>query len=138
LAFRSSPLTLREKFHGGIVKISEVANKTNISIHALRYYEKEGLLLDIRRNESGQRIFDKTDIEWLTWIKRLKSTGMPLSEIKSFAKLRQAGSKTLAERKSLLLTHKINLEQEIARLHGELDIVIYKVDAYEKKILDLE
>lgn len=61
------------------MKISEVANKTNISIHALRYYEKEGLLLDIRRNESGQRIFDKTDIEWLTWIKRLKSTGMPLN-----------------------------------------------------------
>lgn len=48
------------------MKISEVAEMTNISIHTLRYYEKEGLLLNIRRNESGQRIFDKTDIEWLT------------------------------------------------------------------------
>lgn len=120
------------------MRISEVSNKTNISIHTLRYYEKEGLLLDIRRNESGQRIFDKTDIEWLTWIKRLKSTGMPLAEIKDFAKLRQAGSITLAERKYLLVTHKINLEKEIARLNGELDIVLYKIDAYDKKILDLE
>ncbi|MFM5383695.1 MerR family DNA-binding transcriptional regulator [Aeromonas veronii] len=42
------------------MKISEVAEMTNISIHTLRYYEKEGLLLNIRRNESGQRIFDKT------------------------------------------------------------------------------
>lgn len=48
------------------MKISEVANKTNISIYTLQYYEKEGLLLDIRRDKSGQRIFDKTDIEWLT------------------------------------------------------------------------
>lgn len=93
------------------MKISEVAEMTNISIHTLRYYEKEGLLLNIRRNESGQRIFDKTDIEWLTWIKRLKSTGMPLAEIKSFAKLHQAGSTTLSERKFLLVAHKTNLER---------------------------
>lgn len=120
------------------MKISEVAEMTNISIHTLRYYEKEGLLLNIRRNESGQRIFDKTDIEWLTWIKRLKSTGMPLAEIKSFAKLRQAGSTTLSVRKSLLVAHKTNLEQEIARLNGELNIVLYKIDAYDQKMLDLE
>ncbi|MCV9381054.1 MerR family DNA-binding transcriptional regulator [Aeromonas hydrophila] len=35
------------------MKISEVANKTNTSIYTLRYYEKEGLLLDIRRDKSG-------------------------------------------------------------------------------------
>lgn len=63
---------------------------------------------------------------------------MPLAEIKSFSKLRQAGSTTLAERKSLLVTHQINLEEEIARLNGELDIVLYKIDAYDKKMLDLE
>ena len=120
------------------MKISEVAEMINISIHTLRYYEKEGLLLNIRRNESGQRIFDKTDIEWLTWIKRLKSTGMPLAEIKSFSKLRQADSTTLSERKSLGVAHKTNLVQEIARLNGELNIVLYKIDAYDQKMLDLE
>ncbi|MCG6277886.1 MerR family transcriptional regulator [Vibrio vulnificus] len=65
------------------MKISEVSDKTNISIHTLRYYEKEGLLLNIQRDSSGQRTFDHADLEWLTWIKRLKSTGMPLAEIKN-------------------------------------------------------
>ncbi|MGR2769601.1 MerR family transcriptional regulator [Photobacterium ganghwense] len=120
------------------MKISEISEKTNISIHTLRYYEKEGLLLNIRRNVSGQRIFDQTDIEWLTWIKRLKSTGMPLAEIKTFAKLRLAGTNTLHDRKLLLLTHKVNLEREIERLNDELEIVRYKINAYDEKILDLE
>ncbi len=44
----------------------------------------------------------------------------------------------MAERKSLLVAHQINLEEEIARLNGELDIVLYKIDAYDKKMLDLE
>ncbi|EGR1425800.1 MerR family transcriptional regulator [Vibrio vulnificus] len=120
------------------MKISEVSDKTNISIHTLRYYEKEGLLLNIQRDSSGQRTFDHADLEWLTWIKRLKSTGMPLAEIKKFAKLRLAGSETLRDRQQLLLTHKDKLKQEIARLSGELEIVQYKIDAYEEKILDLE
>jgi DNA-binding transcriptional MerR regulator len=76
------------------VKISEVSDKTNISINTLRYYEKVGLLLNIQRDNSGQRTFDHTDLEFLTWIKRLKYTGMPLAEIKKFTKLRLASSET--------------------------------------------
>lgn len=124
--------------HGGILKISDVSDQTGISIHTLRYYEKEGLLLNIRRNESGRRVFDQDDIEWLTWIRRLKSTGMPLSEIKAFAKLRLAGTSTLADRKLMLSDHQVKLEREISRLHQELGIVRYKIEAYDKKILDLE
>jgi DNA-binding transcriptional MerR regulator len=117
------------------VKISEVSDKTNISINTLRYYEKVGLLLNIQRDNSGQRTFDHTDLEFLTWIKRLKYTGMPLAEIKKFTKLRLASSETLRDTQQLLLTHKDKLKQEIARLSGGLDIVQYKIDAYEEKLL---
>ena len=73
------------------MNISEIAERSGLSIHTLRYYEKEGLLTNISRNESGRRVYSDTDLQWLTWIQRLKSTGMRLDDIKRFSKLRSLG-----------------------------------------------
>ena len=43
--------------------ISAAAKKLNISAHTLRYYDKEGLLPFIERNEKGIRIFQEKDFE---------------------------------------------------------------------------
>lgn len=55
--------------------ISEVAKKMGISAHTLRYYEKEGLLPFIERNESGIRRYKASDFEHLALIHCLKETG---------------------------------------------------------------
>ncbi|GAA6136950.1 hypothetical protein NBRC116583_06970 [Arenicella sp. 4NH20-0111] len=117
--------------------ISEFAKRSGVSIHTVRYYEKEGLLKSIRRNDSGRRQYQQSDLEWMVWIKRLKSTGMSLANIKKFADLRLQGDNTLQERKQMLSQHALYLKNEIGRLHSELEIVVYKVEAYTEK-LDLE
>ncbi|AMW77462.1 MerR family transcriptional regulator [Acinetobacter sp. TGL-Y2] len=118
--------------------ISDVAKQTGLSIHTLRYYEKEGLLKNIYRNPSGRREYDHRDLEWLTWIKRLKSTGMPLNQIKKFSSFRQQGNQTLHLRKQILVEHSKILNEEIKRLNTELEIVKYKIELYEEKKLELE
>ncbi len=118
--------------------ISEFSKKAGVSIHTVRYYEKEGLLKSIRRDTSGRRQYAPSDLEWMVWIKRLKSTGMPLADIKRFAALRLQGDVTLSNRKQMLSEHAVHLESEINRLNTELKIVKHKVNAYNEKILDLE
>lgn len=45
-------------------------------IHTLRYYEKIGLIVAIGRNSNGYRYYSAADIEWISFLKRLKATGM--------------------------------------------------------------
>ncbi len=118
--------------------ISEIAEKSGVSIHTLRYYEKIGLLNTVKRNISGRRIYSTSDLEWLVWIKRLKSTGMPLADMKAFAKYRTQGDCTLKQRQNMLSEHGEKLKTEIERLQQELSIVDYKVSEYSKKMLELE
>ncbi len=58
--------------------IKQVSERTNLSAHVLRYYEKEGLLFNINRSTSGIRSYTEDDLEWLGLICCLKNTGMSL------------------------------------------------------------
>ncbi len=120
--------------------ISEVSKRTGLSIYTLRFYEKEGLLTNISRNGSGKRVYAETDLIWLTWIQRLKSTGMSLGNIKRFSVLRSLGDSSISDRKEMLIEHAKKLKSDIQRLQDELDIVEFKVQAYQEKekALDLE
>lgn len=118
--------------------ISDISKKTGLSIHTLRYYEKIGLLKNIHRNQSGRRVYTKLDLEWLEWVKRLKSTGMPLEKMQDFAQFRLQGEQTLKQRQDLLIAHSVQLKQEIQRLKQEQSIVDYKIEVYAQKMLELE
>ena len=118
--------------------ISDISKKTGLSIHTLRYYEQIGLLKNIHRNQSGRRVYTKLDLEWLEWVKRLKSTGMPLEKMQDFAQFRLQGEQTLKQRQDLLIAHSVQLKQEIQRLKQEQGIVDYKIEIYAQKMLELE
>ncbi|GJM74576.1 hypothetical protein HMSSN036_67920 [Paenibacillus macerans] len=64
--------------------ISEVAKELNLTPYTLRYYDKEGLIPFVERTAGGTRLFKESDIEALKIIECLKSTGMPIKEIKNF------------------------------------------------------
>ena len=118
------------------MNISTVAKLTGLSIHTLRYYEKEGLLPHIARDKSGHRFFSERDLEWITWIKRLKMTGMSLEDIKRFSAFRQQGDTGIKPRRIMLEQHAEKLRQDVQLLLDELAIVEYKIEAYaelEKK-----
>ncbi|MEC0239993.1 MerR family transcriptional regulator [Paenibacillus dokdonensis] len=66
------------------MKIQELADKMGLTIHAIRFYEKEGLLDDrhVRRESNNYRNYSEEAIERLKLIKKFQSIGCSLAELK--------------------------------------------------------
>lgn len=113
--------------------IGEFSRQVGVSIHTLRYYEKEGLIAP-QRLDNGRRVYTDQDITWMAFIKRLKDTNMPIKEIQKYAKLRETGDSTFEERMELLVHHREALVGEIAALQEHLCNLDMKIDYYREAI----
>lgn len=111
--------------------IGEVAVATGLSVHALRFLERRGVLLrQLPRTSSGRRVYAEADVEWLLLCNRLRESGMPIAEIARFASLVRAGPGNEAERLTLLQDHERAVRATIAALQTNLAIISGKVTAY--------
>jgi DNA-binding transcriptional MerR regulator len=111
--------------------IGEFARLTGLSEYTIRYYEKAGVLRPAKRDGSGLRDFDESDIAWMEFVRRLKDTGMPIGEIKRYAELRMAGDGTKDERLHLLEAHERRVVQEIAEKTKNLEKLREKIAFYK-------
>ena len=113
--------------------ITQVSKLTHLTAHALRYYEKEGLLSPVARNESGTRQYSDHDLEWLGLICCLKNTGMSLKQIKAFVSLSAQGDQTLKQRCDMLVSHKKCVEMQIEEMQQHLEKVSQKIIYFAKQ-----
>ena len=113
-------------------KIGEVSKRTGLSRDTLRYYEKIGLIRQLEKDESGRKKYSSSDIDWIEFLKRLKTTKMSLQDIGRYAELRYAGDETSAERKKLLTGQLEKIIEEIEKLTETKQILIEKIKTYEK------
>ncbi|WP_405152524.1 MerR family transcriptional regulator [Paenibacillus sp. FSL K6-0108] len=114
-----------------MLTIKEVTGMTEIAAHTLRYYEKEGLLPHVKRNENGKRLYDKEDLSWIHFVTALRATGMPIAQIQKYVYLYKEGDSTISERKLMMLNHKKEIEQSIRDLYFNLDKINYKLALYD-------
>lgn len=71
------------------MRISEVSRRTGLSAHAIRYYEKEGLLRKGHRRENNYRHFDESSLYNLQFIQASRELGFSLEEIRDFVRVFQ-------------------------------------------------
>lgn len=112
------------------MKISQISKETNIPASTIRYYENKGLI-KIKRDKNNIRIFDESDIEWIKFIERLKSTGMPLKDIREYSKLRYLGECTTKERMDILLKHRSHVLNEQKKWKEYLNNLDNKIKIYK-------
>lgn len=113
--------------------IAQMAAETGLTTSTLRYYEQQGLLLHAPgRATSGHRRYPSSAIAWLTFITRLRSTGMPVRDIRRYAALAREGEHTTSERLALLVDHSNRVREQLDRLHLSLTAIDYKIASYER------
>lgn len=110
--------------------IQEVAERTELTAHTLRYYERAGLLRPIARNGGGHRRYGSDDVSFLIFLTRLRSTGMPIHGVREYAELVREGEHTVDARKRMLEEHRDEVLNHIRTLEQNLRILDLKIEKY--------
>ena len=114
--------------------IKDAARIMNVPASTIRYYDKEGLLPFIERQESGCRVFSEKNMEALLIIDCLKKTGMSIKEIRQFSQWLEQGDASLRQRYEMFLERRRVVEEQMAKLQEVLNTINYKCWYYETAI----
>ena len=114
------------------LSISEAAERTGLSTHTLRYYERAGLMLgDVDRASSSHRRYSDADITWVTFLTKLRSTAMPISRVRDYVDLVRRGEDSLPARLELLEAHRASVLAQLDEMQHSLAAIEYKIATYQ-------
>ena len=113
-----------------LLTISEVAARTGLTVHTLRYYERIGLIAPVVRAPGGQRRYAASDLDWIGFLLRLRETGMPIGQMQAFAQLRSEGNATAPERREMLEKRLADVLASISTLQNAAQALQAKIGYY--------
>lgn len=107
--------------------IKDICRITGLNSSAVRYYDSQGLLGEVERRSNNYRVFDEKDVEKLFFIKKARSLGFELEEIKKILALKNNGippcnyvSHKIQEKVSFIKAEIVRLEKEKEKLEKHL------------------
>jgi DNA-binding transcriptional MerR regulator len=112
--------------------IKEAAAITGLSEYTLRFYENEKLIVNIKRDNNNYRLYSDFDIKWINFLTKVKSTSMPLTDIRHYADLMAQGDCTIYEREQMLLEHRKKILEQIENLNSVLLQIDQKLGRYQR------
>ena len=101
--------------------IKDIQALTGIPATALRFYDKRGLLVFVKRSSSGIRIFTDSDVDKIRMIQFLRNIDMPVNVISRFIGLMLQGDGTRNERRRMVKAQLASLEKEVAFLQEKIE-----------------
>ena len=113
--------------------IATTADRLGVSVHTLRYYERIGLVR-VDRDASGHRHYDAASVRRLVFLTRMRTSGMPIRDLRRYIELVEAGRDTVPERLALLTEHRDGLQARIDELRLALSATEYKIAAYTREL----
>jgi DNA-binding transcriptional MerR regulator len=109
--------------------IAEMAERTGVSAHTLRYYERIGLL-SVARDAAGYRTYTSRDYARVVFLNRLRMTGMSIRDLQRYIALVAEGDTSVPERLQMMLAHRDAVRTQILELTFALDTIDFKIAAY--------
>ena len=117
------------------LSISQAAERTGLSTHTLRYYEREGLMIgDVDRASSSHRRYTDADIVWVDFLTKLRSTAMPISRVREYVNLVREGDSSTQARLALLVAHRESVIAQLDEMTRSLAAIDHKIALYRKGI----
>ncbi|CAJ1191487.1 transcriptional regulator [Companilactobacillus crustorum] len=116
--------------------IGEVAEKFNLSLPTIRYYDKEGLIPNLRKNDAGVRRFTQENLGSLQMIECLKNAGMPIRDIKQFMQWTLEGNASLEKRYKMFQELRVNVLKQMEAMQNTLNTIDFKCKYYGQATSD--
>lgn len=98
------------------MNIGQAAEASGVTAKMIRYYEDIKLIKPSKRTEAGYRIYSENDIHILRFIKRARSLGFSLDQIRDLLSLWQNSRRASKDVKALALSHVAELDQRIQEM----------------------
>jgi DNA-binding transcriptional MerR regulator len=114
-----------------LLLIGALAERCGKSVHAIRWYEAQGLVPGVARDAGGRRRYREQHVAWLALMERLRVTGMSIAEMRRYAGLVAQGRRSLAERRAMLAAHRAEVLATMARWQEALAALDRKLDFYD-------
>ena len=111
--------------------IRQVCSRYGLTPDTLRYYEKVGVIPEVRRTASGIRDYDDVAIGWVENAVCMCSAGVPVESIIEYVRLYQAGDATLRARRDLLMDVHTKLLAQKQQMEAEIDRLSFKIRRYD-------
>ena len=112
------------------ISIAQAAERSGLSAHTLRYYERIGLIHPVGRGENGHRRYGRDDMEWLALLTKLRTTDMPIRQMVEYAELVREGPHTAARRRAMLEAHREAIGRQMAQLEETAAVLDQKIQMY--------
>src|SRR3954466_5980187 len=98
------------------IQIGKAAQQTGLSVDTIRFYEKEGLLIQPSRSEGGFRLYSSRSIEHLQFIRKAQELGFSLSEIRELIVIQDERTEACAHVRDLIEQRLKAVRQKIQNL----------------------
>jgi len=118
------------------MQIGEASKQTGVSIDAIRFYERNGLIGTPSRSDGGFRLYSAEDLSALHFIRSLQTLGFSLNEIREFLSLRTDELRACSEVRKMLgrKLKDIHVKRTaLAKLEGELKAALTKCNSQLKR-----
>lgn len=96
--------------------IKELAKKLELTPKAIRFYEEQGLIPNVKRTDNNYRFYDNDDYKKLSFIKKARALGMSVNEIREIFEIRENGSMPCCHVVAMLEKHKLDVQKKIKDL----------------------
>jgi Cd(II)/Pb(II)-responsive transcriptional regulator len=98
------------------LKIGELARRTETLVETVRYYEREGLLVEPARSQGNYRLYSEAHVERLQFIRHCRSLDMTLEEIRTLLRFLDAPEENCSEVNTLLDEHIEHVSSRVKEL----------------------
>lgn len=115
------------------MRIAELEKQTGLGRHALRFYEREGLLVGVSRGENNYRDYPESAVKDLTLLQQLQSLGFSLQEIRGVLGAMRAKSIDCVEGARLMAQKRAAVEVQIANLRKVSKILMREQQRLEER-----
>lgn len=109
------------------LNIGSVADAAGVPPKTIRYYESIGLIAPAGRRANGYRSYSETDMRTLAFIRRARSLGFSVDEVRELLDLWRNKSRKSADVKALAAQHIEALDRKIAELQSMREALAHLV-----------
>ena len=115
------------------LSVRETAERTGLSAHTLRYYEKIGLMDPVQRTSGGVRCYSSDDVGWIEFLKCLRATGMPIGMMKRYMDYQRRGDGSIEHRVRILREHRDAVVERLDEMRRYLEKIDSKIAYYTEE-----